>query len=468
MMMKNVLCVLSIIMSSTAFADGETIEKAEEKEDLSTNNSYIAREAYIQNPYVGMPSLGGTQNIGESELANQNISKKLFNDGTWNVIGEASYVNIQGINNYGYGANIFGQTGEIAGFSFGGLLTVMNPFFSSKINPDDINFQAQTLPINRQITPQELFVEYKYQNIVQVDAGYIGINNSPWLTYYQNNVLNVVTYQGAAINVNPLNGWLLTALAFNGAQLIGENGFSRQTMYNTTFDSGTQTENIGNRGSSATIGLGAAYTTSNNNFGFRLWAYQFQEYANLLYADSNLKLDATTDLNFNISMQAAIEGGTPNNILFENGYGPVQSNMVGLQLSMNYAWFGLQLAYNNIWGPDDAYGGGGLVSPYTYQYATDPLFTSSWMQGMLEKSAGTAYRISTPLSFLNNNLIIGPSYTYFNTTAYPITSEYDLTMSYSISQIKGFTIFAGLGYQTAIDPETDNIYSAQLMFSYLY
>jgi hypothetical protein len=466
-MKKIVLCILSVV-SGLIFADGDTVAKAEEAEDLSTNNSYIDRAAYIQNPYIGMPSFGGTQSVSESALVNQSAAQKLFTDGTWNVIGEATYVNIQGGNNFAYGGNIFGQTGQIAGFSFGGLFTVMNPFYSTQINPNDINYQAQTTPINRQITPQELFAEYQYSNIVQVDAGYIGINNSPWLTYYQNNVLNLVTYQGATVNIHPLNGWLITALAFNGSQLIGENGFSQQTMYNSTFDFGTQTANIVDHGSPATTALGASYTTSNNKFGFRLWAYQFEDYANMLYADSNLKLEATKDLSFNIALQAAIEGGTPNNALYEHDYSQIQSNMAGLQLSMNYSWFGLQLAYNSIWGPSDAYAGGGLVSPYTYQYATDPLFTTSWMQGMVEKSAGTAYKISTPLTFLDNNLVISPSYAYYNTSDYPISAEYDLTVSYSIPQIKGFTVFAGLGYQSILNPDIDNVYSGQIMFSYLY
>lgn len=466
--MKKIIIFILSLISSSIFADGDTVTNAEENEDLSSNGKYISKKSYTQNPYISLPSYGGTQSISESAQANQNIAEKLFADGTWNVLGEATYLNLQGASNYGYGANIFGQTGQIAGFSFGGLLTVMNPLLSSKINPSNINFQAQTLPIDRQITPQELFAEYQYKNIVQVDAGYIGINNSPWLTYYQNSILNVVTYQGATINVHPLKGWLLTALAFNSSQLVGETGFSEQTLYNTAFDFGTQTSNVSHSGSSGTAALGAAYTTADNNFGFRLWGYQFQKYANLLYADSNLKLKATNDLSFNIAMQAAIEGGAPDNALYRHNYGQVQSNMAGLQLAMTYNWFGIQLGYNNVWGPDDAYTGGGLVSPYTYQYANDPLYTTSWLQGLVEKSAGSAYKIAMPLIFLNNNLTISPSYAYYDTTAFPITSEYDLTMSYAIPQIKGFTIFYGLGYQATFSQTAGDIFSTQIMFSYLY
>jgi hypothetical protein len=466
--MKKVLLCILILLGNYAIADGDTVAKAEDNEDLTPAGSYIGRNAYTQNPYIGMPSLGGTQNISESALVTHNFAEKLFADGTWNVMGEGALLNSQYVTSYGYGANIFAQTGQVAGFSFGGFLTVMNPLAANYSYYNAQNSAAQLLPANRQITPQELFAEYKYENIVQVDAGWIGINNSPWLTYYQNSVLNLITYQGATINIHPGSGWLLTALVFGDSQLIGEPGFSQQTLYNSGFDYGTGTANLVDNGSNGTIALGASYTNQANNFGFRIWAYRFDEYANLLYADSNLKLAVNHELSFNIGMQAAMEGGTASNVFYDTGYGPVQSNMVGLQLAMNYDWLGVQLAYNNIWGPEEAYTGGGMVSPFTYQFASDPLYTTSWMLGMIEKSAGSAYKIAMPLSFLDNNLIITPSYAYYDTTAFPVSEEYDLTMSYSIPQVKGFTIFSGIGYNPIFSNTVGNIYSAQIMFSYLY
>jgi hypothetical protein len=209
-----------------------------------------------------MPSGGGTQNISESQLALMSIGEKIFTTGSWNVLGAASYVNQNGANNYGYGANIFAQTGQLGGFSVGGLMTVMNPAFSSQMNPSEIVDQAQGLSIYQQIGPQELFLEYQYSNIVQADVGWIGISNSPWMTYYQNNALNLVTYQGAMVNVNPGAGWLLSAFAINGAQLLGETGFSQQTMYNSTYDFGTGTGDIANAGSPSTVALGANWSSS--------------------------------------------------------------------------------------------------------------------------------------------------------------------------------------------------------------
>ena len=49
------------------------------------------------------------------------------------------------------------------------------------MNPSDPDQQALGLSTKEQLEMQELFVEYKYSDILQIDAGRIGINNSPWL-----------------------------------------------------------------------------------------------------------------------------------------------------------------------------------------------------------------------------------------------------------------------------------------------
>ena len=469
-MKKQLLYLNLLIISLYANADNPSILVGEEVDkSVRYSDKYISRQAYTQNPYITFPSLGGTQNISESEHARHNVARKWFGDGAWNVLSQASYMGVNGSTNIGYGANIFAQTGTVAGFSFGGLLTIMNPVFSEQINTNNIANQAQTLPIDRQTTPQELFIEYQYSNIVQADVGWIGISNSPWLTYYQNNTLNLVTYQGAMVNVNPGGGWLLTALAINGAQLVGQSGFSGLTMYNPHFNRGTRADDVGDVPTQGTVALGANWSTPKNLYNLRVWGYNFMNYTRMLYTDSTINLDATDNLKFTIGAQGAIQDGDEVNILNAAGYGEsVRSNMVGLQLGLSYYWFGLQLGYNNVWGPETAFEGGGLISPYTYQYGSDPLYTTSWMQGLVEKSAGQAFKIGTPLTFLDNNLTFYPSVAYYATTAIPASTEYNFVMSYSIPQIKGFTVFGAFGHMDQSEQQGGNVQQIQLMLSYLY
>ena len=468
MYIRLYLYIFLYCISTFAIADVDTNTDDAQVEHTDPASNYINKNAYSQNPYVTLISGGGTQVLNESQVAYDNVAQKWFSNGAWNVIGLATYFNQNNATNIGYATNIFAQTGYVNGFAFGTLVTVANPV-SLNVNPVNLTDQAQDIPINNQITPQELYMEYQYKNIVQVDAGWIGISNSPWLSYYQNNALNLMTYQGIEVSVNAGNQWLLNGLAINAAQLVGETGFSGLTLYNynSVFNQGGLS-NI-NQGSPGTVAFGATWAPLTHNIDFRIWDYQFYNYANLVYAASTLQLPATQNVIFNIAAQAAVEQPSGNNdILQSSGYGAANSTAIGLQFGINYKIFNLQLAYNNISGPSNAYANGNIVSPYTFSYATDPLFTSGWINGLIELSSGSAYKIAPTLSLLNSQLQIIPSYEYFATTVTPPLSEYDLQLVYHLPQIKGLSLFGGFGYLQQATQVNSNSYQAQIQVSYLY
>ena len=368
-MKKYIGYIILILFTKFSHADEQIVQEIKVTNVINNqyqSDRYISQSQYIQNPYLGINSGGGTKYISESHMQQDSVAAKLFNDGTWNLWGGSSWVDNNGASNYGYAANIFAQTGQINGFSFGGLLTVTNPFFSTQLKPSNIDNQADLLPVAQQVTPQELYVDYQYSNIMQADVGWIGIKNNPWMTYYMDNTLNMVTYQGVLFNFNPGGGWLVTAFAINGAQLLGENGFSGQTMYNQRFDNGTKTSNIGSNGSSGTYAIGATWNNLNNDVQVRIWGYQFQDFANMAYADSVYNLHINEDNGFNFGLQGLIEGkNSHGDILNNNGYGSsINSNMLGAKVEYKYRIFSVHLGYNLIWGQSNAYENGGIVSPY--------------------------------------------------------------------------------------------------------
>ena len=444
------------------------------------NAKYIASDNYLQNPYRTLTSRGGTQSISESQMIGQNFAERVFADGTWNVmVGAATQYTGTGAGypNYAYGANLFGQTGSVAGFSVGGLVTVINPFFDAQMN--GFNAQASPfLPSNEQVTLSQAYLEYRFSNIVQADFGYIAINNSPWLSgnYYNNVMSPGATYQGVLVNIYPGSGWLLTALAFNAAQAVSETGFTPLTFYNKGYDyaGGLIANNNPSGTSSGTTAFGASYAGWNNQYNLRLWGYQFDNYGTLLYADNSIKLQLTNTLSFNIAVQAGTDNqqGNASNAMTNGGFGQISSNFAGLQGTFNYSWFSLNVAYNNVWGPDSAYGNGAIVSPYTYGFATDPLYTTPYMAGLADLgTAGNAYRVSPTFNLLNGNLSIAPAYTIFNTAVsqWNGTQEYDFVASYNIPQIKGLTLFGVYAYQQIPDTNTNgSVYVTQLYVSYLY
>lgn len=474
---KIILGIILSIVTIWANADENTLSPP------NNNNSYIDSNAYIQNPYMGLTSGGGTYNIPESQAINQNIAQKLFTDGTYNIMGSASYVSNAGYPNTSYAANIFAQTGEVYGFSFGGLMTVANPGGSPWTTPN-VDQQQQFLPVSQVILPSELFAEYQYSNILQMDVGRIAINNSPWLTPVYSNQYTTpgMTYQGGLVNINPGGGWLITGLAFNQALPVGQGSFSDLTLYNKGFDYNTNTANVFNEPSSGTIALGGNYFADNNNYNLRIWGYQFENYANMAYADNSLKIPVSDSLTFNMAAQGGYEQGSNNNIISNASDGSINTTFFGVQAGFNYDWFGLTLAANTVFGPSNSYLNGGIISPYTYQMATDPLYTTSYMMGMVEKSGGNAFKITPSFNFLNNSITISPSAAFYQTNSVPDSQEYDFITSYNVSQVKGLSFIFDAAWLvqapynvpfTTVNPSNTsmsngNSYAIQVGVNYLY
>lgn len=449
----------------------------------NVNDSYIDYNSYIENPYAGQPMGGGTQVVVESQIPlDQSLWKTLFTGGTYNV-GVAAAADYSGfskmpsLNNwvYGYGVSLFGQTGRIGGFSFGGMVTADNPFFDSQLNGSR---QGQSLGMTTEQINQlnEAYIEYQYQNHVQVDAGWIGINNSPWLSpaMSMGSMNPAATYQGALVNVNAGGGWLLTALAFNGAQLGGLSGMSRATYLNQ------QTNGIlpsgSNYFSNGTFAIGSDYKAWDNNYDLRLWAYNFGSYGTLLYSDSNVTINLTKKLSLNFAAQVGTDNGNfahPNNNVFvNNSLGQISSDFVGAQAQFTYDWLNAGIAYNTIWGPNSAYGNGAIVDPYTVNINDDPLFAEEWNYNMTNaNSAGTGYKAFVKFSFLNNNLWIEPSAAKYSSTNPQLDGayEYDVLFNYAIPQVNGLNILNVFAYEQLPDTNPNGAaLTEELFLSYTY
>lgn len=478
--MKKILYTLLVAtFAHHAFADNTESATAQNTPQpapaavVNNNAIFIGNTAYIQNPYnaENYPTTGGgTLVVIESQTTNQSIAQKLFEDGTYNIYtgttfnysangttGQQPTPYNTAIQPYAYGANLFAQTGQINGFSVGGLMSVMNPFFNNQMNginaqPGATNYSIMT-PSNSQVTLSEAFLEYQYSNKVQADIGYIGINNSPWLNpNYENNMLVVpTTYQGAMINIYPGNGWLLTAIAFNGAQYGASSGFTGNTNYSLNTINGNGSSDYAS--SNGTVAIGANYAALDNNYNLRLWGYQFDNYGTLLYSDTSLTMPVNNEMSFNIAGQAGTDQQwfQANNAISQaNTNQIIQSYMAGIKVNWTYNWFQLNLSANTMWGSQNSYGGGAMVSPYTVNQSTDPTYSNGWMTNMISNAfTGSEYKIGTQFGFLNNNLTIMPAYIYTSSgdQQWNGTQEADLVVNYAIPQVKGLFLFGVYGNQ---------------------
>lgn len=464
-----------------------------ESAPVNNNAGYIAIASYIQNPYFGITSGGGTLVPQQKTMAAENFWEKWFANGTYNVYSGAA-TGFGGTGLHGktggissYGTTIFGQTGDVNGFSIGGTFTAMNPWFSAQMNGSNQTGNPFS-PGNQQLAVTQSFVEYKYSNIVNIDAGLIGINNSPWLSasYYNNMISVPVTYQGILANIYPGAGWLLTGLAFNASQTSGQQGFTGETMYGSYAGKNYMTNNAGSNG---TVALGASYLSPDNNYNLRLWGYQFDNYGTLLYGDNSLKipLNKAKTISLNFAGQAGVDndfGGSnayanntssvapaPN---YLNGSGSINSNFLGAQAGIAIDWFNLTLNANTIWGSGNAVGNGAIVSPYTTNIGTDPLYAEGWMTSMVNDGlTGNIYKLSTTFSFLNNNLSVSPNYVLLDSgnADWNGTQEAFVTLNYAVPQVKGLFFFGVFAYQwtpVSNPVEGKNDWTTSLLTSYLW
>ncbi|MDQ5921223.1 MAG: hypothetical protein QG673_1280 [Pseudomonadota bacterium] len=444
------------------------------------NSIFISSNSYIQNPYANSPS-GGKTKINNSDSESDGVWETLFSDGTYNINsgltgGFGSKANGVGGNTYAYGSSAFAQTGRLAGFSIGAGATVMNPLFAKKLNGLNINNDL-FVPSNQQIAITQSFIDYQYSNIVDANIGYISINNSPWLSpAYSNNMLSIpATYQGALVNMYPGSGWLMTALAFNGIQTSGENGFTGETFYNQKYG---LTPLSNNASSNGTIAFGANYLTADNTYNLRLWGYQFDNFGSMLYGDTSIVVPLTTQVSLNFAAQAGLDNSFGANTAYSGNpyYSGINSQYAGAQAGIGIDWFSLVIAANTVYGPSSSLGNGAIVAPYSTNLGTDPLYAEGWMTNLVNGGmTGNIYKISSSLNFLDNTLSITPNYvTFYGNNSYENnTQEAYITTTYSPLQIKGLSFFAVFAYEWQQDPQpsiaqSPNSWTSSLVTTYLW
>lgn len=417
---------------------------------------------FWQNAYQGYANV--KENADANATTQQNIWEQFSQNGTYNVIGNVGYL-YTGTSYYAYAGSLFAQSGEVAGFSLGGNFVVANPFFASSINPYSADQQAIFLPSNRVVTVSQLYLQYQFEDKFQANAGWITLD-TPWVNSFDPSAMTQYVYQGGIVNVKPMDSVQITALAFNRSMPFNQSHFTSLTMYNPSLDIDSNTANI-TQGSRGTVAMGAQYQP-NSDFNLSLWGYMFGDYANLLYASTayTIPFDSSTSIHF--GLQGGMEGTSSwgSSVFNNTTEGNVGSNLVGIQIGANIDWFGIDFSANNVWGNRNNYAQGGLVSPYTYQVATDPLYTTSIIAGLVEKSAGSAYKIAPTFTLLNSNLTITPSYAYYNTRAVPNSAEYDLELNYAVEQVQGLSFLVELAYLKNFDGNSSN--SKEIAVNALY
>lgn len=227
---------------------------------------------------------------------------------------------------------------------------------------------------------------------------------TPWAGASDSRVLPA-TYQAAFGALTPVPGLrlqLLRILRYKSRTAAGY--FRDNNYYPPAWQGDAAYGGLGNLpadapGTAGTLAAGGDYRTG--ELKATAWYYDFYGFGHLFYAQVDGALSGRGTIRPFAGLQVVREWNQPNVFartgtrLFGEPGTTVSNLTLGASLGVRIGGASLAAAYDRLRAEGaGAFGGGALVSPYTASFATDPLYTSSMIRGMVELGPGTSWKIS--------------------------------------------------------------------------
>jgi hypothetical protein len=314
--------------------------------------------------------------------------------------------------------------------------------------------------------------------------------NDPWL--YTDSRIKPATYRGLTSEFALSNAWSVGFTRITETEFRANNNFGPQTLLTTT-SAGGQNPSPGfpaHPGAGGTDGFyrfdvawhpSSQFTTTVDNF-------QFIDLAQMFYADSRYNFAPGTALNPYLRVQAVDEtqegkalAGIINNQTLGFQVGATLVKNLVLTFSGDAApWKYQTVSATSAAAAEAPYfvsvatdkpgivqslGGGlfrvaygGIASPYTDNYGSDPIFTTSLTQGIVDvRAAGQSYKPQLTYTGFHGQLVTYISdawYNYSNVIAQDHASEFNADATYYFHRVipntkyRGFVIRERYGART--------------------
>ncbi len=336
-----------------------------------------------------------------------------------------------------------GNTPNLSAFSLGGYLNVHTPsaagfsadvgFYTANslgantVNPD-VTLMGTAPSVN---ALGQAYLQYAIPDMVMIRAGNQEIN-TPWVNASDSRVIPA-TYQGIFAEVSPYcNVHFYGMRLFRWKSRTSGNFYKDNLYYQTGFDgdpmyggSAVLPDTDGN--AQGTLAFGAK--ASDMGATAQAWYYDFYQFSKMFYGDADYTLKTGSVLDpfvggqfmreweansfLNSSLGAGKIDGSAGNGVSSSAWG-VQA---GVKYDLDNAVLGkgeLSWAYNQINYQAGAVGAGAIVSPYTVGYATDPLYTTSMIRGLVEMGPGNGWKVKWTQHFLSNQFQFSTAYASYH------------------------------------------------------
>ena len=363
------------------------------------------------------------------------------------------------------------------GFSVGASFFSANALGTQNRNPQriDATLMGTANAIN---ALGQAFVQYSgHDALVRLGDQLIA---TPWAGSSDSRVLPA-TYQAGYGTYSPLAGLTFTAvriLRYKGR--TAEGFFRDNNYYPATWHGDANYGGISNlpasaRAAGGTLALGADYGRS--GLKASVWYYRFYGFAHMFYAQVGETVPTGSPLEPFAGVQVVREWGGLNRFaetatrLFGQPGTAVDNFTLGALAGVKAYGASLSVAYDQLRraGPG-ALGGGALISPYTAGYATDPLYTTSMIRGMVELGPGHAWKVRATETALGKRVRLSASYAAYRTAFEGRDSEIYFGVIYRPrGWVKGLTLRNRLGISNGpANPGRGRFLYNRMMVTYVF
>ncbi len=275
--------------------------------------------------------------------------------------------------------------------------------------------------------------------------------NTPWMSGSDSRLIPA-TYQAVYVEGAPTQNLKLIGFReFRWKSRTSSDFFKDNLFYQPTYNGddmwgGAATLPASTPPANGTLAFGASY--QNGGASAETWYYKFYNFADMIYwsGDYSFKKSKNGDAPF-IGAQYVREWSN-NNSYFPQA---ISSTGYGVLVGLNFPKGNLTWSYNGITtAHGSTFHAGGIFSPYTAGYATDPMYTTSMTAGLVEKGAGNAWKLALTYFAFQKKWRFITSYAQYNTEPFfRNTTETDMDITYfPKGRLDGLSIRDRIGIQT--------------------
>jgi len=305
----------------------------------------------------------------------------------------------------------------------------------------------------------QAYLQYSYGHQVKVRVG-DQLLNTPWVGNYQPGILPE-TYQGVFAKVSPLK-----SVTFYGARIFrwksatGANYETDNLYYEPSYDGAELYPGVGEAPGSVPLGsqtpgtqgfLAFGVSAHKDGFSATSWYYNFYQFTHLFYGTAGYAFKnsiATPFVNAQFarewSSNSLLNGSKLNNVVGSGVNGTAWGVQVGLKHGSYNSVFGpdaIMWQYNAITPHSGSVGGGAILSPYTVGYGSDPLYTSTTLNSLVELGPGTAWGVKAVQNFFHKRLLLAAWFSRYHTYFNGNSNVTHVVLNYNFSgALKGFSV----------------------------